>query len=77
MALCLVWAEHIKKAKRVAREKSLELPAGDIPAELKEDGIHELDFAPPELNEDTFHEMFVPPVELTGDFWPELNGWLS
>lgn len=72
--MCLVWAGHIKKARRVAEEKALELPAGDIPAELKEDGIHELGSATPELNEDIFHEMFVLPVELTGDFWPEMNG---
>lgn len=77
VALCLVWAGHIKKARRVAEEKALELPAGDISAELKEDGIHELGSATPELNEDTFHEMFVLPVELTGDFWPEMNGWPS
>ncbi|MCJ1267781.1 hypothetical protein MMC22_007667 [Lobaria immixta] len=74
IALCLVHAENRKKGKKVARNEALELPAGDIPAELKEDGLHELDIALPELNEDTFHEMFVPPVELSGDMWPELQG---
>lgn len=74
IALCLVWAERLKKAKKVARQKAIELPAGDVPAELKEDSRQELDTAPPELNEDTFHEMFAPPTELNGDFWPELDG---
>lgn len=74
IALCLVHAENRKKGRKVARNEALELPAGDMPAELKEDGLHELDIALPELNEDTFHEMFVPPVELSGDMWPELQG---
>lgn len=74
IALCLVWAENLKRAKKVARNEALELSAGDLPAELKEDGIHELALPPLELTEDTFHEMFVPPVELSGDLWPELDG---
>lgn len=79
IALCLVWARNRKKAsrkkcKKAARKNALELPAGDIPAELQDDGLYELDIALPELNEDTFHEMFVPPLELSGDMWPELDG---
>lgn len=74
IAFCLVRAENRKKGKKVARYEALELPAGDMPVELKEDGLHELDIALPELNEDTFHEMFVSPVELSGDMWPELHG---
>lgn len=72
IALCLVWARKRKKAsrkksKKAARKNALELPAGDIPAELQEDSLYELDIALPELNEDTCHEMFVPPLELSGD----------
>lgn len=74
IALCLVWSKNLKRAKKVARNEALELSAGDLPAELKEDGIHDLDLPPLELTEDTFHEMFVPPVELSGDLWPELDG---
>ena len=75
IALCLVWAESVRKGKKmkVARKTALELPAGDVPVELKEDGLHELSIALPELGEDVFHEMFVPPIELSGNMWPELD----
>lgn len=73
IALCLILAENVKRVKKVARKPALELPAEDIPVELRGDGRYELDFAPPELKEDTFHEMFVPPIELSGDLWPELD----
>ncbi|MCJ1426117.1 hypothetical protein MMC29_004019 [Sticta canariensis] len=73
IALCLLLAENVKRVKKVARKPALELPAGDIPVELRGDGRYELGFAPPELKEDTFHEMFVPPIELGGDLWPELD----
>lgn len=62
---------------KVARKTALELPAGDVPVELKEDGLNELSIALPELSEDVFHEMFVPPIELSGNMWPELDVQLS